>query len=48
MAMETLIEGVPIPAENVHAMPTIRRSPKAAEAYEAELRGFFGAGCSRV
>jgi 6-phosphogluconolactonase len=45
MALETLIERVPIPAENVHAMPTDSPEPaKAAEAYEAELRGFFGAG----
>jgi 6-phosphogluconolactonase len=44
MARETLIEHVPIPAENVHAMPTDSPVPeKAAEAYEAELRGFFGA-----
>jgi 6-phosphogluconolactonase len=45
MALETLIEHVPIPAENVHAMPTDSPEPaKAAEAYEAELRGFFGVG----
>jgi 6-phosphogluconolactonase len=45
MARETLIEHVPIPAGNVHAMPTDLPEPaKAAEAYEAELRGFFGAG----
>jgi 6-phosphogluconolactonase len=44
MARETLIEHVPIPADNVHAMPTNSLEPEdAAEAYEAELRSFFGA-----
>jgi len=44
MARETLISHVPIPAANVHPMPTNFAQPeKAAEAYEAELRGFFGA-----
>ncbi|MGD1210165.1 MAG: 6-phosphogluconolactonase [Candidatus Acidiferrales bacterium] len=45
MARETLIEKVPIPPGNVHAMPTDSPDPaKAADAYEAELRSFFGAG----
>jgi 6-phosphogluconolactonase len=45
MARESLIAHVPIPAENVHPMPTELPQPeKAAEAYEAELRRFFGAG----
>lgn len=45
MARESLIAHVPIPGENVHPMPTDLPQPeKAAEAYEAELRRFFGAG----
>jgi 6-phosphogluconolactonase len=45
MARETLIERVPIPAANVHPMPThLPQAEQAAEAYEAELRKFFGAG----
>jgi 6-phosphogluconolactonase len=44
MARETLISHVPIPAANVHPMPTDLPKPEAAaEAYEAELREFFGA-----
>jgi 6-phosphogluconolactonase len=43
MTRETLIEQVAIPAANVHAVPTNLPTPeKAAEAYEAELRSFFG------
>jgi 6-phosphogluconolactonase len=43
MVRETLIGQVPIPAANVHPMPTdFPRPEKAAEAYEAELRKFFG------
>jgi 6-phosphogluconolactonase len=45
MARETLIAQVPIPAANVHPMPGPDQFPtpeKAAEAYEAELRKFFG------
>jgi 6-phosphogluconolactonase len=43
MARETLISRVPIPAENVHPMPTNLSSPEeCARAYEAELRKFFG------
>ena len=45
MARETLISQVPIPAENVHPMPTNLPSPdECASAYEAELRKFFAAG----
>ena len=45
MARETLIAHVPIPKENVHPMLTDFPSPdKAAEAYEVELRRFFGEG----
>lgn len=43
MAREDLIARVPIPQANVHPMPTDAAQPKeAAEAYEAELRKFFG------
>ena len=45
MVRESLIARVPIPQENVHPMPTDAPRPeKAAEAYEAELGRFFGAG----
>jgi 6-phosphogluconolactonase len=45
MARESLIAHVPIPASNVHPMPTDAPQPeKAAEAYEGELSRFFGAG----
>jgi len=46
MARETLVSRVPIPAANVHPMlgPDKYASQEAAaEAYEAELRRFFGA-----
>jgi 6-phosphogluconolactonase len=44
MARETLISQVPIPRENVHPMLTnFPSAEKAAEAYEVELRKFFGA-----
>jgi 6-phosphogluconolactonase len=45
MARETLIEQVPIPSVNVHPMPgpgSFATPEKAAEAYDAELRKFFG------
>jgi 6-phosphogluconolactonase len=43
MARETLIERTPIPAAHVHPMPTDFPNPEtAAEAYEAEMRKFFG------
>lgn len=43
MAREFLIARVPIPAANVHPMPTDDPDPeKCAEAYESELRKFFG------
>jgi 6-phosphogluconolactonase len=43
MTRETLISRVPIPDANVHAVQTNLAPPeKAAEAYEAELRKFFG------
>jgi 6-phosphogluconolactonase len=46
MAREALIERVPIPAANVHAMrgpDSFSTQEAAAEAYEAQLRNFFGA-----
>ncbi len=45
MARETLISHVPIPSANVHPMPTSFPLPQAAaDAYEAELKRFFGPG----
>jgi len=44
MARETLISRVPIPAENVHPIPTNLSPPEeCARAYEADLLNFFGA-----
>ncbi|MGA9885736.1 MAG: 6-phosphogluconolactonase [Candidatus Acidiferrales bacterium] len=43
MAREALLSRAPIPAENVHPMPTGCALPEeCAKAYEAELRKFFG------
>ncbi len=43
MTRETLLKNVPIPAANVHAVPTNLPTPeRAAEAYDQELRKFFG------
>jgi 6-phosphogluconolactonase len=43
MTRETLIERVPIPPANVHPVPTeITGHEKVAEAYESNLRNFFG------
>jgi 6-phosphogluconolactonase len=43
MTREALLAHVPIPAANVHPAPTSLPTPeKAAEAYDAQLRGFFG------
>ena len=45
MARETLLDHVPIPAQNVHPMPTDVGSPEEAAAqYEQELKAFFGDG----
>jgi len=42
LARETLISRVPIPAENVHPMPTEGNDPEAAAArYQETLRRFF-------
>lgn len=44
MTRETLLDSVKIPAANVHPVPTNLPTPeKAAEAYEEELRRYFGA-----
>jgi len=43
MAKRLLLDHVPIPAANVHPMPTEGPDPdEAARAYAAELRSFFG------
>jgi 6-phosphogluconolactonase len=43
MAHETLLEHVPLPAENIHRMPGERSDYDAAAAdYEAEMRQVFG------
>jgi 6-phosphogluconolactonase len=43
MTRETLLSHVPIPAENVHPVPTQLPTPQAtAEAYSGELKKFFG------
>jgi len=43
-AREKLISRVPIPPQNVHPVPTQLVAPElAAEAYEKDLRNFFGA-----
>jgi 6-phosphogluconolactonase len=45
MAKEALLDHVPIPTANIHAMPTERETPElAASAYEATLRKYFGDG----
>ncbi|GAB4435832.1 MAG: 6-phosphogluconolactonase [Anaerolineae bacterium] len=43
MARETLLDGVPIPARNVHRMRAEIGPEAAADEYEAALRAFFGA-----
>ena len=44
MAWEALLRHVPIPAENIHAIPTEQMSPAAgAAAYAATLKRFYGA-----
>lgn len=42
MIRETLAERAPIPAENLHPMPVEGTPEACAQAYEAELRQFFG------
>jgi 6-phosphogluconolactonase len=44
MVDEALISNVPIPAENVHAVPVEGLTPdEAARAYEGDLKAFYGA-----
>ncbi|MFC5069312.1 6-phosphogluconolactonase [Flaviflagellibacter deserti] len=44
MARRVLLDHVPMPAENVHAIPTETASPEeSARLYEAELKAFYGA-----
>ena len=42
MARETLLDHVPLPAANIHPMPTDGTVEDAAKQYEAELKVFFG------
>jgi 6-phosphogluconolactonase len=43
MARETLFDAAPVPAANVHPMPTAGLPADAARAYENELQAFYGA-----
>jgi 6-phosphogluconolactonase len=43
MARETLLSHVPIPAANVHAMPTDGEPEAAAAAYQRTLQDYYGA-----
>jgi 6-phosphogluconolactonase len=44
MASDAMIDHVPIPVENIHAIPTENIDPHAAAmAYEQELKSFYGA-----
>lgn len=44
MARETLLNHVPIPAANIHPIPTLGLIPhEAAGAYQRELQAFYGA-----
>ena len=45
LARETLLDHVPCPAENIHAMPTHFSSPaEAAATYDEVLKVYFGGG----
>jgi 6-phosphogluconolactonase len=44
LARETLLEHVPCPAENIHAMPTHLSAAEAAAAYNQVLKAHFGGG----
>ena len=49
MARETLLDHVPCPAGNIHAMPThISPAAKAATTYDEVLKDFFGGGLPRA
>jgi 6-phosphogluconolactonase len=44
MVREALLDNVPIPPGNIHAVPTQGSNPQAAAAaYQRDLRGFYGA-----
>jgi 6-phosphogluconolactonase len=43
MARETLFDAAPVPAANVHPMPTAGLPAEAAQRYETELQAFYGA-----
>lgn len=43
MLRRLLFSHVPVPAENVHLIPTAGTAEDAARAYEAELKTFYGA-----
>ena len=44
MAREALLSRAPVPANNIHAIPTEGLSPEmAAAAYQSELKSFYGA-----
>jgi 6-phosphogluconolactonase len=42
MIQAKLLRHVPIPLENIHPVPVEQGPREAAEAYEKEMRGFFG------
>jgi len=45
MAREALLDKVPLPSANIHAVDTMLATPQAcADAYEAELKAFHGTG----
>ena len=44
MGRETLLDRVPIPGGNIHPIHCEAQLSQAAEAYQAELRGFFSPG----
>jgi 6-phosphogluconolactonase len=47
LVRETLLDGVPIPASQVHRVPVEAGADgEVAEAYERELRGYFGEDCA--
>jgi 6-phosphogluconolactonase len=48
MAVETLLERVPVPAEQVHRMRGELPPPEAAEEYTEELRRYFGDAAPRM
>lgn len=48
MATVTLLDHVPCPSDNIHPIPTqLSTAAAAADAYDAELRAYFGVGWPR-